>query len=110
MFELSNTILKINVKPKGAELCKITSVKNNKQFMWHADPDVWGSFAPNLFPIIGALKEDSYTYNGKTFKLPKHGFVRHNKNIKLLKQTRNSLVFSLMYNEDLLKIYPFYSS
>lgn len=107
MFELTNNNLKIKVQTKGAELCEISAIKNKNQFMWHADPDVWGSFAPNLFPIIGALKEDSYTYNGKTFKLPKHGFVRENKNIKLLKQTKNSLVFSLMYNEDLLKIYPF---
>ncbi|WP_083678263.1 aldose 1-epimerase family protein [Lacinutrix venerupis] len=107
MFELSNSILKIKVKPKGAELCEIAAVKNNNEFMWHANPDVWGSYAPNLFPIIGALKNDSYLYDNKTYSLEKHGFVRHNKNIKLLKQTESSLVFSLIYNDDLLKVYPF---
>ena len=39
--------------------------------------------------------------------MPKHGFIRHNQDIKLIKQTKNSLTFSLTYNEDLLKIYPF---
>ena len=107
MFQLSNEVLKISVKPKGAELCEIASVKNDNQFMWHADPDIWGSFAPNLFPIIGALKNDEYTFEGKTYNMPKHGFVRHNENIKLVNQSKNSLTFSLIYNEDLLKQFPF---
>ena len=107
MFELSNATLKIKVKPKGAELCEIASVKNNRQFMWHADPNVWGSFAPNLFPIIGILKDGTYIYNGKKYNMPKHGFVRGNEDIKLIKKTKNSLSFSLTYNDVLLKIYPF---
>ncbi|WP_055445732.1 aldose 1-epimerase family protein [Lacinutrix mariniflava] len=107
MFELSNATLKIKIKPKGAELCEIASVKNNRQFMWHADPNVWGSFAPNLFPIIGILKDGTYIYNGKKYNMPKHGFVRGNEDIKLIKKTKNSLSFSLTYNDILLKIYPF---
>ena len=107
MFELSNATLKIKVKPKGAELCEIASVKNNRQFMWHADPNLWGSFAPNLFPIIGILKDGTYIYNGIKYNMPKHGFVRGNEDIKLIKKTKNSLSFSLTYNDVLLKIYPF---
>ncbi len=107
MFTLSNAFLKILVKPKGAELCGITAVKNQKQFMWHADPEVWESYAPNLFPVIGALKEDSYLFEGNKYQMPKHGFVRHSEAIKLIKQTENSLSFSLTYNQDLLQIFPF---
>ncbi|WP_298343122.1 aldose 1-epimerase family protein [uncultured Algibacter sp.] len=107
MFSIQNDKLKIAVQDVGAELCKITSVKHNTDFMWHADPNVWGSFAPNLFPIIGALKNDSYTFEGKTYTLPKHGFVRHNKAITLHKQTKNSLIFKLTSNTDTLKHYPF---
>ena len=54
MFILENELLKIGIKKTGAELCRITSVKNNTEFMWDANPAVWGSYAPNLFPIIGA--------------------------------------------------------
>lgn len=107
MHALQNDKLKIAVKNTGAELCKITSAKNNTEFMWHADPDVWGSFAPNLFPIIGALKDDTYTFEGKTYTLPKHGFVRHNEAITLHQQTENSLMFKLTSNSDSLKNYPF---
>lgn len=107
MFTLQNDKLKISVKKIGAELCKIISIKNKTDFMWNANPDVWGSFAPNLFPIIGALKDNSYIFENTKYKLPKHGFVRHNDAITLYEQTENSLTFNLASNEALLKIYPF---
>lgn len=107
MFSIQNDKLKITVQDAGAELCKINSVKYNTNFMWHADPDIWGSYAPNLFPIIGALKADTYSYEDETYKLPKHGFVRHNTDIVLQNKTENSLIFKLTSNDALLKIYPF---
>ncbi|MGC1206120.1 MAG: aldose 1-epimerase family protein [Flavobacteriaceae bacterium] len=107
MFSLENDKLKISVKKIGAELCEIKSVKHKTDFMWDANPAVWGSFAPNLFPIIGALKEDTYTFENQKYTLPKHGFVRSNDHVKLIEQTANSLTFGLSYSEDSLKIYPF---
>jgi galactose mutarotase-like enzyme len=107
MFTLENNKLKISVKKTGAELCKITSTKNRTEFMWDANPNVWGSFAPNLFPIIGALKNDTYVFENQYYKLPKHGMVRNNEAVVLHEQTSNSLTFKLSYNEDSLKIYPF---
>lgn len=107
MYHLQNDKLKISVQANGAELCEISSVKHNTQFMWDANPEIWGSFAPNLFPIIGGLKNNSFIYNGKHYKLPKHGLVRNSDVIKLSKQTENSLTFTFKYNEKLLKRYPF---
>ncbi len=107
MYTLENDILKITVNQIGAELCKIKSVKHLTDFMWDANPEVWGSFAPNLFPIIGALKEDTYTFENQKYTLPKHGLIRNNKDVKLLEQTPHSLTFGLSYSEDSLKIYPF---
>ena len=71
--------------------------------MWDANPDIWGSYAPNLFPIIGALKDDTYIFENQKYKLPKHGFVRNNEAVILHEQTQNSLTFKLIYNEDSLK-------
>lgn len=107
MYSLQNDKLKISVKPEGAELCEIKSVNQNTQFMWDANPDVWGSFAPNLFPIIGVLKDGFCWYGGETYAIPKHGLVRNNNDVKLITQTKNSLRFSLIHNENTLKLYPF---
>jgi galactose mutarotase-like enzyme len=108
MHTLENNKLKISINNIGAELSKIASVKNNTEFMWHADRNIWGSSAPNLFPIIGALKDDTYVFENKAYKLPKHGFVRHNQNMILHEETKNSLTFRLVSDEDLLTKYPFH--
>lgn len=107
MVTLENDILKIAVKKTGAELCKISSVKNSTEFMWDANPNIWGSYAPNLFPIIGALKNDSYVFEKQTYHLPKHGFVRNNNTVVLHEETTDSLTFKLTYDDHSLKMYPF---
>ena len=107
MHTLKNRKLEITINQIGAELCKITSVKYKTEFMWNGYPNIWAGYSPVLFPIIGALKNGSYNFEGNNYKLSKHGFVRHNNKIELNNKTSNSLVFKLVYNEELLKTYPF---
>ena len=107
MHSIKNSKIKISVKNTGAELCEISSIKNKTNFMWDANPNIWGSFAPNLFPVIGALKDGGYIYENKIYTLPKHGFIRNNNAVTCIEKTSNSLTFNLPYNDDLLKTYPF---
>ncbi|ALJ03784.1 aldose epimerase [Pseudalgibacter alginicilyticus] len=107
MHTLENNKLKISVKNAGAELCEISSVKNNTDFMWNANPNIWAGYAPNLFPIIGALKNGAYFFENEKYTLPKHGFIRNNKDILLHKQTANSLTFKLTSSKTTLRAYPF---
>lgn len=107
MYRLQNEWLSLGVLPEGAELCSIKSLENNREYVWQADPAIWGSHAPNLFPIIGALKDDSYILDNVNYNLPKHGFVRNNKNLKLINSSDSELIFSLYYSEETLKMYPF---
>ncbi|MBU3821675.1 aldose 1-epimerase family protein [Flavobacteriaceae bacterium XHP0103] len=107
MYTIQNNLLKIGIKHTGAELCSITSVKNHTEFIWQADPAVWANHAPNLFPIIGALKDNTFFYKGKAYQLPKHGFLRGNSNFRLVTHTENTLTMQLDSDETLLKQYPF---
>tara|TARA_R110002050_G_scaffold139804_1_gene264378 strand:+ start:680 stop:1594 length:915 start_codon:yes stop_codon:yes gene_type:complete len=107
MYTLENNKLKIGVKKAGAELSQISSVKNTNEFMWDANPNIWANHAPNLFPIIGALKDDSYIFENQTYQLVKHGFVRYNEDVVLHEQTKASLTFKLKYNDATLQSYPF---
>ncbi len=104
---IKNEFLEISVQNTGIELCSLRSLKSGKEYMWNADPEVWGSYAPVLFPIIGSLKDNGYTYKGKEYSLPKHGIVRHNTNIALVSHSDNALTFSLKYSEETWKMYPF---
>ena len=107
MHTVSGDLLKISVQDKGAELCSIISKKTGNEFMWNANPDVWGSYAPVLFPIIGALKDNEFLYEGKSYSVPKHGFIRNNENLKVKQVSNNCLEYSLKFDDESLKFYPF---
>lgn len=104
---IENKHLRISVLEKGAELCSIQSGSTGQEFMWQANPDIWGSHAPNLFPVIGCLKENGFLYEGKEYAMTKHGFVRNNKAVELLSASEDQLSFVLRSNESTRKIYPF---
>ncbi|MCX2678716.1 aldose 1-epimerase family protein [Galbibacter sp. EGI 63066] len=105
-LSIKNNILKIEITKIGAELCSITN-QNGQEFIWQADPDVWGSHAPVLFPIIGALKKNKFYYQGKKYSVPKHGFIRHNKNLIVTDHKESSITFQYKYDKKTLKDYPF---
>ncbi len=106
-YSIENQHISVKIQHKGAEICSLKSKKTNQEFMWDANPDIWGSYAPVLFPIIGLLKHDCYSYKGKEYSIPKHGFVRNNTRLELANKTEESLTLILQYNEETLKIYPF---
>ncbi len=108
IYRLENEFLSIGVKSIGAELCSITNNKlTGTEYIWQGDPAFWASHAPNLFPIIGALKNDTYIFEGKSYNMPKHGFFRNNEAVILKSQAIDRLVFSLKYSNDTFKVYPF---
>jgi len=85
----------------------LKSKKTGNEYMWDANPEIWKSFAPVLFPIIGALKNNCYTYKGNKYSIPKHGFIRNNSNLEIESKTSDTLTLKYKYNEETLKMYPF---
>lgn len=106
-FGIQNEFLKVEVLSKGAELCSLKKLKTDTEYIWQADPGIWSSHAPNLFPIIGALKDGEIVYEGKAYPLTRHGFIRNNENILLKESSKDKLVFQFSTSEETLKIYPF---
>ncbi|MCW3785316.1 aldose 1-epimerase family protein [Plebeiibacterium sediminum] len=104
---IENNFLTVEITHKGAEICSIKSKKTNQEFMWDANPDIWGSHAPVLFPIIGMLKDEHYQYKGKTYNIPKHGFIRNNELLKVEQQSQDSITLKYAYDDESLKMYPF---
>tara|TARA_R110000868_G_scaffold50189_1_gene160640 strand:- start:447 stop:1325 length:879 start_codon:yes stop_codon:yes gene_type:complete len=104
---ISNSHLEVQVLTKGTEICSIKSKKTGTEFMWNADPDIWGSHAPVLFPAIGSFKNEVCTIQGEEYKIPKHGFIRHNEDIELINTTETALHFQLEYSEKTLAIFPY---
>ena len=72
---LKNDRLTVEISPRGAELQSIRD-ENGVQRLYQGDTPFWGSRAPVLFPVAGGFKDDRYEMDGKTYEMPKHGFVR----------------------------------
>ncbi len=104
MINLNNECLSVKIDEKGAQLKSV--FHNGTEYMWGADPLVWPSTAPIMFPICGGLKDDSYFYNGKKYPMIKHGFCRmYVFEVESAEETKAVLL--LKSNEETKKSYPF---
>lgn len=107
MYEISSDTLSVKISDAGAELQSIFLKEAAIEYMWNADPAFWSKKSPVLFPIVGGLKNNSYTYLGETYHLPRHGFARE-KIFTPKNHTANSIRFDLASSEETLKLYPFH--
>lgn len=101
-----NEFLRAEVAEKGAELKSLMRKDDAYEYLWNADPKYWGKTSPVLFPVVGALKDDTYWYAGKSYHLPRHGFARD----LIFGATRvsgTSGVFTLSDSQETRRVYPF---
>ena len=104
MVTISNGILTASFMQKGAEM-KVLQ-KDGKDYIWPGDDKFWNRSAPVLFPICSNLKNKQYTFDGKVYNMPSHGFAR-DCDFSILNHSENSVSFSISsenYNPD---CYPF---
>ncbi|MBE0393498.1 aldose 1-epimerase family protein [Flavobacterium sp. PL002] len=103
---ITNSFLSAEIKHTGAELCSLKKISNNKEYIWEGNPEFWGKHSPILFPIVGTLKDNKYTYNNQQYTLSRHGFAR-DMVFDLIEKKEDSATFSLKSTEETLKVYPF---
>ena len=66
--------LTVTIDELGAQLMSITA-GDGTEYLWSGDPAYWRNRAPNLFPYVGRLTQDSYTCGGRTYPMTRHGFA-----------------------------------
>jgi len=102
---MHSPFLEVSVDDQGAELCSIRGA-DGMEYLWGADPDVWGRHAPVLFPIVGALANGTYTYRDIPYKLGQHGFAR-DMPFELAAQEETRLAYRLRATAETRTCYPF---
>lgn len=104
-YQIKNHKMTLTVAEHGAEIRSVEV--DGMERMWDANPAFWGRTAPILFPIVGALKDNSYQYEGETYSMSQHGFAR-DMEFTLTEQTEESLQFVLSDNSETYENYPFH--
>ena len=105
-YEIKNEHIKAKIKSFGAELNSLQKIDENLEYMWQGDSKYWNRHSPILFPIVGRLKNDSYTYQNQKYNMTQHGFAR-DKEFEVIKNEVDFMEFRLKSDEKTLEIYPF---
>jgi galactose mutarotase-like enzyme len=106
MITIENEFVSAQIKPLGAELVSFIDKNAQQEYMWEANPEFWGKTSPVLFPIVGALKNNQYIFEGEKYTLSRHGFARE-KEFLTENRTNNEVTFLLISDEKTKEIYPF---
>ena len=106
VIAIENEHIKATFATKGAELQSVSGVHSGTEYLWSGDAQFWGKFSPVLFPIVGAVKDNTYFYEGQSYTLPRHGFAR-DMEFDYLLVNEHEILFTLRHNEQTLKVYPF---
>ncbi len=105
-YVIENEELKVEVDAFGAELKSLQDKKTGLDYMWCADPEYYKRTSPNLFPIVGSLKDKKYRYGGREYEMGQHGFVR-DMEWSVSRQSGDEICFSVESNQETLEKYPF---
>ena len=66
--------LTARIKAEGAELCSLVTAEGH-ELLWQAHA-AWPRHAPNLFPIVGTVRDNRYRLGGRAYEMGRHGFAR----------------------------------
>ena len=105
-YTLSTPSCRAMFAAHGAELTSLVTLANGLEYVWPADPVVWGRHSPVLFPLVGRLPGDAYQHEGLDYQLPQHGFAR-DQQFTVLHHGPTELVFQLQQDAATRTVFPF---
>ena len=94
----------LTVNDHGSELCSFTV--SGREYIWQGENGSWMGHSPILFPVVGALKDNSIEYEGETLHIFKHGFAAR-KNFSVDRVDNDEIRLVLHADEETLAVYPF---
>lgn len=104
-IKLQNNTLRAEINLSGAELTFFGN-ENMGNVLWSKQTAHWNRVAPNLFPIVGRLLNDSFTFQDGSYSLSQHGFAR-DREFEIVEQSETKIRLRLVSDTDSLSIYPF---
>lgn len=109
-YQIENSYFAVQLNSSGAEIKRIFAKPWRRELLWvpntESDKKIWSRTSPILFPIVGKLKDDTYSFEGKSYKMAQHGFAR-DRDFKCLTCTPTEIEFLLEADQETFKSYPF---
>lgn len=106
LYTIYNDFVEVVISDVGAELMSVKTRDDGTEYLWQGNPEFWGGRAYNLFPICGRLTEGKYTYEGNTYEMNLHGFLRKS-TLDATELARDKIDFALRADDRTRAMYPF---
>lgn len=94
------------VNIRGGELVSFQDGQG-VEYIWGGDPKSWQGQNPNLFPIVGNLRDGRVAFNGKVCEMARHGFARGSE-FTVAEQGEDYVVMELRDSPETLACYPYH--
>lgn len=104
-YTLKRGALAARVTTAGGELISLRD-GGGTEYIWQGDPASWTGRNPILFPIVGALVNETIRFGGREYHMKQHGFARRSE-FTLEEQGEDYAVLGLRESEATLAQYPF---
>jgi len=94
------------VNTKGGELVSFRDGQG-VEYIWQGDARSWQGQNPNLFPIVGNLKDGRVVIDGNPWEMARHGFARRSE-FAVAEQGEDCVVMELRDSPETLACYPYH--
>ena len=102
---IQNEALCVQIAERGAEMQSILH-RDGTEYLWQGDARFWPDRAPTIFPYVARLTQETYSYRGKCYRLPIHGFAP-TASFTRTNGGADFLELTLCPDRDTLAAYPF---
>ncbi len=102
---IDNDILRVQINKRGAEMFSVKGVMSGVEHLWQGDPTLWKYRSPVLFPIVGAVCDDTYQYEGEEYNMTIHGIAR-DYDFEIVKHSQTEILYRLESCEQMKAKYP----
>lgn len=104
-YTIKNQKLTLEISSRGGEFQSIRDAQG-REYLWQGDAATWTDRGPNLFPYIGRMTDQSYTYQGQTYHMDIHGFLP-TAELNLVEHKEEELTLRLEDSPETERQYPF---
>ncbi|MFP3156296.1 aldose 1-epimerase family protein [Lachnospiraceae bacterium ZAX-1] len=105
-YELKNEDLALGIDSLGAEMIYLTSSRTEQNYLWNRDEKFWKRSSPILFPSVGTMRNQQYSYQKKVYSMPQHGFAR-DMEFDCISENAEEIWFQTEANAKTREYYPF---
>lgn len=104
-LDLQSGNLLATVSTMGGELISLKDISGT-EYIWQGDSAIWSGQNPNLFPIIGKLRDGKTRVGDFICEIPKHGLVRR-REFKINDKGTDFVEFIITSDDETRSKYPF---